>query len=306
MSEVQILEVGLRDGLQNEKQQLSLKDKIFLAEELSKTGLKRIELGSFVSPQWVPQMSQTKDLVHHILDSQKKGFLDSQIEYSALVPNQKGLESALESGLKSIAIFLSSTEAFSKKNINRPRETAYQNYKILCKKALQEGVKIRAYLSVCFDCPYEGKVESLEVLNWIQKIEQLGVYEISISDTTGKARPQEVEALLDLILKKIPKAKLACHFHNVHGTALSNVWTAYQKGVRSFDGSLGGLGGCPYSKAPSGNISTEALIYLLESPESPLIPKILKITSHLQKKLGKKLESPLLNSPYYKSDLRSC
>lgn len=300
MSEIQILEAGLRDGLQNESQNLSLEDKIFLAEGLSKTGLKRIELGSFVSPQWVPQMSQTKDLVSHILKTQKEGFLDSQIEYSALVPNQRGFKEALKTGLKSLAVFLSSTEAFSKKNINRSREQAYQNYQSLCKEALQEGVKVRAYLSVCFECPYEGKVESQEVLKWIQKIEELGVYEISISDTTGKARPQEVEQLLDLILKTTPATKLACHFHNVHGTALSNVWAAYQKGVRVFDGSLGGLGGCPYSKVPSGNISTESLLYLLESPESPLIPKILKIIRHLEKKLGRKLESPLLNSPYYK------
>ena len=300
MSEVQILEVGLRDGLQNESQQLSLKNKINLAEKLSKTGLRRIELGSFVSPQWVPQMSQTKDLVIHILNSQKHGFLDSQIEYSALVPNQRGLEEALESGLTSLSIFLSSTESFSKKNTNRSRELAYQNYQALCKKALQQGVKIRAYLSVCFECPYEGKVKNQEVLKWIQKIEELGVYEISISDTTGKARPQEVEKLLDLVLKKVPKEKLACHFHNVHGTALSNVWTAYQKGVRTFDGSVGGLGGCPYSKVPSGNISTESLIYLLESPESPLIPKILKVAQFLEKKLDKELKSQLLNSPYYK------
>ena len=300
MSEVQILEVGLRDGLQNESQNLNLEDKIFLTEELSKTGLKRIELGSFVSPQWIPQMNQTKSLVSHVLNSQKKGFLDSQIEYSALVPNQKGLKEALDTGLKSLAIFLSSTESFSKKNINRSRDEAYQNYQKLCKEAFQNGVKVRAYLSVCFECPYEGKVSAQEVLKWIQKIEELGVYEISISDTTGKARPQEVEYLLDLILKKIPKEKLACHFHNVHGTALCNVWAAYKKGIRVFDGSFGGLGGCPYSKVPSGNISTEALLYLLEGPESPLISKILKISRRFQKKLGKRLDSHLVHSPHYK------
>jgi len=298
-SEVQILEVGLRDGLQNEEQKLSLKEKIFLAEQLSQTGLKRIELGSFVSPRWVPQMSQTKDLVIHILNSQKQGFLDSQIEYSALVPNQKGLEEALKTGLKSLSIFLSSTESFSKKNRNCSREKAYQDYQTLCKKALEVGVKIRAYLSVCFECPYEGKVDPKEVLYWIQKIKDLGVYEISISDTTGKARPQELEKLLDLVLEKTLASQLACHFHNVHGTALANVWTAYQKGVRVFDGSLGGLGGCPYSKVPSGNVSTESLVYLLKSSESPLIPKLLKIGRQLEKTLGKKLPSQLIHSPYY-------
>ena len=299
MSDVQILEVGLRDGLQNESQEFSFKDKIFLAEQLSQTGLKRIELGSFVSPRWVPQMNGTQELVSHVLNRQKQGFLDPHIEYSALVPNQKGLNMAMESGLKSLAIFLSSTETFSKKNINRSRELAYKNYQTLCKEALQAGIKIRAYLSVCFECPYEGMVSRAEVLKWVQKIEELGVYEISISDTTGKARPQEVESLLDLLLQKIPQNKLACHFHNVHGMALCNVWVAYQKGVRTFDGSVGGLGGCPYSKVPSGNISTESLIYLLESPKSPTLPKLLKVSSYLEKKLNKKLESPLSHSPYY-------
>ena len=288
MSEVQILEVALRDGLQNESKKLSLKDKKYFAEQLAKTGLKRIELGSFVSPKWVPQMDQTKELATHILQKQNRGLLDSQVQFSALVPNQKGLNEALETGLKEIAIFLSSTDSFSKENINRSRDSAYTVYQELCKTAHKEKLKIRAYLSVCFECPFEGKVKEREVLKWVQKIEALGAYEISISDTTGKARPQDVERLLNLLLKHISKKSLACHFHNVYGMALSNVWTAYLKGIRTFDGSLGGLGGCPYSKAPSGNIATESLIYLFKGAEDPLIPKLLSLASQLEAKLQKK------------------
>ncbi|MBC6415630.1 MAG: hydroxymethylglutaryl-CoA lyase [Bdellovibrionales bacterium] len=300
MSEIQILEVGLRDGFQNEKKQLSLEEKVFFAEQLAKTGLKRIELGSFVSAKWVPQMKDSKELVTHILNKQKQGLLDSQIQFSALVPNQRGLRDALETGIKEIAIFLSSTDSFSQKNINRSRDLAYQAYKELCKKALKEKLKIRAYLSVCFECPFEGKVKAEEVLKWVKKIKDLGVYEISISDTTGKARPQDVNNLLILLLKHIPKEKLACHFHNIHGMALSNAWVAYLRGIRVFDGSLGGLGGCPYSLVHSGNIATESLLYLFKGSQDPIIPKLLTLAKKLQKKFQKKLESPLLHSPYYK------
>ena len=299
MSKLKFLEVGPRDGLQNEKIFLSLKDKVEFILKLSQTGLKRIELGAFVSPKWVPQMENSQELTQRVLDLQKENKIDSQVRFSALVPNQRGLEKAIESGLKEISVFLSATDSFSKKNINARREESYKKYQDICWQAHKENLKIRAYLSVCFDCPYEGKVPQAEVLKWAQKIEELGVYEISISDTTGKARPEEVEQLLNQLFKRIAKEKLACHFHNVHGMALANVWTAYKLGIRSFDGSLGGLGGCPYSKAPSGNVPTESLIYLLKGAKDPMIKKLLPIAHWLEEKLEKKLPSPLLNSPYY-------
>ena len=297
MDEVSILEVGPRDGLQNEKTFLSLEDKRRLVHKLSFAGLCRIELGSFVSPRWVPQMADTKKLVQQILKDQKEGQIPKNLEFSALTPNQKGLNSALESGIKEISVFLSATDSFSKKNINRSQKSAYKIYKELCRQALRENLKVRAYLSACFDCPYEGKVLISQTVEWAKKTEDLGVYEISISDTTGKARPEEVEKLLPALFKKISKNKIACHFHNVHGTALANVWSAYQLGVRSFDGSLGGLGGCPYSKVPSGNVPTEALIYLFKGSKDPSLKKIIDSALWLEGKLHKKLPSPLLR--YY-------
>ena len=300
MSTLRFLEVSPRDGLQNEKQILSLEDKTEFIVKLAQTGLKRIELGSFVSPKWIPQMKDSKELAQNILKLQRENKIDSQIEFSALVPNQKGLEQALQSGIQEISIFLSATDSFSKKNINGLKEECYKKYQAVCQQAQKENLKIRAYLSVCFDCPYEGKVPQEEVIKWAQKIEDLGVYEISISDTTGKARAEEVEDLFYKLFRRISKEKLACHFHNIHGTALANVWSAYKMGVSSFDGSLGGLGGCPYSKTPSGNVPTESLIYLLKGAEDPLIKKLLPIALWLEEKLAKKLPSPLLNSPYYK------
>ncbi|MCZ0931611.1 MAG: hydroxymethylglutaryl-CoA lyase [Oligoflexia bacterium] len=299
MPALSFLEVGPRDGLQNEKKILSLEDKTKFIVKLTQAGLKRIELGAFVSPKWVPQMKDSKELIQKILKLQKENKIDPQVQFSALVPNQKGLEQALKSGIKEISIFLSTTDSFSKKNINATRESAYKKYQAVCRQAHKENLKIRAYLSVCFDCPYEGKVPQKEVIKWVQKIEGLGVYEISISDTTGKARAIEAEDLFQKLFHFISKEKLACHFHNVHGTALANVWSAYKMGLRSFDGSLGGLGGCPYSKVPSGNVPTESLIYLLKGAEDPTIKKLLPIARWLEERLEKKLPSPLIESPYY-------
>ena len=299
MDKISILEVGPRDGLQNEQTLLSLDDKKELIKKLSLIGLNRIELGSFVSPKWVPQMRDTEQLVQQVLRDQSLGELSQQIQFSALVPNLKGLSRALESGIKEISIFLSATDSFSKKNINHSMEESYKIYKEVCQQAQRNNLKIRAYLSVCFYCPYEGRVKPNQVLEWVKRIEDLGVYEISISDTVGKARALEVQNLLEILFNTISKNKIACHFHDVHGMALANVWSAYKMGIRSFDGSLGGLGGCPYSQAPSGNIPTESLIYLLKDPKDPLIQGLIETGWWLEKKLNKKLPSALLRSPYY-------
>ena len=300
MDKISILEVGPRDGLQNEKTLLSLKDKRELIRRLSFTGLSRIELGSFVSPKWVPQMRGTEKLVKQVLQDQELAKIPQQIEFSALVPNLTGLDRALESGIKEISVFLSVTDSFSKKNINCSTEESYKIYKEVCRQALKKNLKVRAYLSVCFYCPYEGNVLPDQVMEWARRIEDLGVYEISISDTTGKAVALEVQNLLERLLNKIPKSKIACHFHNVHGMALANVWSAYKMGIRSFDGSLGGLGGCPYSQVPSGNAPTEAIIYLLKGSKDPSIKKLIDLALWLENKLNKKLPSLFLRSPYYK------
>ena len=289
------MEVGPRDGLQNEKTILSLQDRVELVRKLALSGLKRIEVGSFVSPKVIPQMNQTEELVSQILQTK----LPRGIRFSALVPNLKGLERALSCGLKEIAIFAAATDSFSKKNINCSVKKSFDIYKEVCKEAFKERLKIRGYLSVAFSCPYEGKVSQNKVIELAEKILDLGVYEVSISDTTGTARPKEVDLLLKKLLKKIPSRKISLHFHNVHGMAVGNVWTGYLRGVRVFDGSVGGLGGCPYAGVPSGNVPTESLVYLFEGAENPLIGKLAEVGRWLERKLKKTLPSPFIHSPYF-------
>ncbi len=300
MPPISVLEVGPRDGLQNEKVFLSLEDKIELIKRLSFSGLKRIEIGSFVSPKIIPQMKDTKEVVKKVLQIQQRNEIDQDIQFSALVPNLKGLEGAVQSGLKEVALFLACTDSFSTKNINQTVEESLKNYKEVSKEAIGQGLKVRAYLSVCFSCPYEGEISPEKVLELVEKIQDFNVYEISISDTVGVATPQQVQYLLKTLSKKIKFNKLALHFHNVHGMALANVWTAYQMGITSFDGSVGGLGGCPYANVETGNVSTESLFYLLEGAQSPYLKGLIKTGQWLQSKLQKKLSSPLLKSPYYK------
>ena len=297
MSDINIVEVGPRDGLQNEKVFLSLEEKREFVKKLSQTGLNRIELGSFVSPRWVPQMQNTEDLVQRILRDQDFGEIPKSVRFSVLVPNLKGLNRAVKSGIKEIAIFLSATESFSKKNINCSILESYTNYQHICRQAIKENLKIRAYLSVCFYCPYEGPVSHEAVLEWAKKLEDLKVDEIAISDTTGQARAFEVEVLLEKLFDSISKDKLACHFHDVHGMALTNVWSAYKMGIRVFDGSIGGLGGCPYTQSPVGNTPTEGLLYLFKGPGDPVIGKLTRTALWLQEKIGKSLPSAFLRSP---------
>ena len=299
MRDVRILEVGPRDGLQNESLILSLEDKIQFITSLVAMGLNRIELGSFVSPKRIPQMRDTDLLVKKILEDQRQGLMAPGVEFSALVPNLKGLNRALNSGIKEISVFLSATDTFSQKNLNCSSQKAYHIYQQVCKQALRQKLKIRAYLSVCFYCPYEGEVPTQKVIDWVKKIEDLGVYEIAISDTTGKASPLQVTNLLSDLLKQVSNNKIACHFHDVHGMALANIVSAYQLGIKSFDGSVGGLGACPYAKVPSGNVPTESIIYLFKG-SNPLIQKIIDLALWLEKKLNKKLPSLFLRSPYYK------
>ena len=301
MSQISILEVGPRDGLQNEKTFLSVEDKIKFIKKLSLSGLKRIEIGSFVSPNLIPQMKDTEEVVKNILQLQLQKEIDQEVRFSALVPNLKGLEKALQSGLKEIAIFLACTDSFSNKNINCTVAESLKNYKEVSKEAIRQGLKVRAYLSVCFSCPYEGIVPPKRVLELVEKIQDFNAYEISVSDTIGAAIPKQVQSLIKALSEKIKTNKLALHFHNVHGMALANVWTAYQMGVTSFDGSVGGLGGCPYANVETGNVATESLFYLLEGPKSPQLKGLIKTARWLESKLQKELPSPLVRSPYYKS-----
>lgn len=260
---VQIVEVGLRDGLQSEKIAIGLNEKLKLAQMLTESGLTRIELGSFVRSDWVPQMSGSFELIKKMNQWKKRKF--SHVAYSALVPNTKGLDLALQSGVKEIAIFASCSEAFSKANLNASRIEVHKRYKEVSTRAHKEGLKLRGYLSVCFGCPFEGFVSIKQVQEASEKLFDLGCYEVSLGDTIGVARVGQIEVLLDKLSSQFKLTQFAGHFHDTRGQALLNVYKSYEMGLRVFDSSFGGLGGCPYAPASTGNIATEELVYMFES-----------------------------------------
>lgn len=283
---VHIVEVGLRDGLQNEAGKLSLKDRYQLVKKLSVSGLKRMELGSFVSPKAIPKMRCVPQLVKKVVLKQKAGILPINVAYSAFVPNQKGFERAVECGLKEVSFFVSCTESFSKKNINMSINESLKNLKLICRRAGK--VKIRVYLSAAFACPYEGNLKPLKVTALADRIMQEGVSELSVSDTIGAAVYTDVLRLMNSLQKKIPVRKVALHFHDTRGMALANVVAGLESGVKVFDSSIGGLGGCPYALGASGNVATEDLVYMLEKMKfrtGVQIPELVKTTQWLEKKL---------------------
>lgn len=304
MSEINILEVGPRDGLQNESAKFSLRDKQEFVLKLASTGLKRIEIGSFVSTRAVPQMAETGPLVEHILSLQKAGAISRDIQFSALVPNRRGLTEAINRGLQEVAVFASCSESFSRKNINCSIAESLDNYAKVCKKALSQGLKVRGYLSVVFGCPFEGVVSKKRVIELIRKMKNMGVYEISLSDTMGAAHPAQVETLLTALSQHIPLKEIALHFHDRQGMALCNVWAAWKMGVSAFDGSVGGLGGCPYSPIPAGNVPTEGILRLLGgASEENQINKLTDVAYWLEKKLGRSLVPGSTQAPQQKSVL---
>ena len=261
---VQIVEVGPRDGLQNEKKNLTLQQRYDLIKRLSHAGIERIEIGAFVSKDWVPQMSDSMELVKKVLAAQASGELPAKARYSTLVPNLKGMELAVQSGIKEVAIFGASTESFSKKNINCSIAESFVRFRQVMDLAKPNKIKVRGYLSMAFGCPYEGRVDESRVVRLVRAMLKLGVYEVSIGDTIGVATPLQVESLLKKVKKVTPLSKIAMHFHDTRGTALANVLAAYRMGVKVFDTSVGGLGGCPYAKNATGNLATEDLMYMLD------------------------------------------
>lgn len=296
MSVIQIVEVGLRDGLQNEVREVSLKQRYQLVKKLSSSGLKRIELGSFVSSYSISQMECVPLLVKKVLLQQKKRLLPKNIIYSAFVPNQKGFDRAVECGLKEISFFVSCTNSFSQKNINRDISDSLKTLKSICKQAKNLKIKVRVYLSVAFYCPYEGKVKISQVVSLADRIIKAGAFEISISDTIGEAVYTEVLSLMQALKKKIQIQKIALHLHNTKGMALGNVIAGLESGVRVFDSSIGGLGGCPYAPGASGNIATEDLVYFLERVKYKTgikLPQLMTITQLLEKSLKHSLPATL-------------
>lgn len=257
---VRIVEVGPRDGLQNEKKPVATEDKFRFVQMLAESGLRDIELTSFVRPDAIPQLADAVELV---------GMLRAQpiphVRFSALVPNMKGLEKAIELGIKEIALFLATSDSFSQRNINATVDESFVRVKPVADAALQAGIRVRGYLSTVYGCPYEGDVPLERVIATAKRLQDLGVYEISLGDTTGVATPVQVQQVLDVLLANIPATQLAAHFHDTRGMAAANALAALDMGITTFDASAGGLGGCPYAKGASGNVATEDLVYLFHS-----------------------------------------
>jgi hydroxymethylglutaryl-CoA lyase len=254
---VTVVEVGPRDGLQNEKVVVSTADKIEFVNRLTEARLPVVEVSAFVSPKWVPQMADAVEVFAGI--RRREGT-----RYTALVPNLAGLDRALTAGVTEIAVFAASTETFSRKNINQSIDESLATYKEVCGRALAAGLRVRGYLSTAFGCPFEGPVAPERVAEVAGRLADLGVFEVAVSDTIGIAHPGQVPRVLDAVLARLPVQKIALHFHDTRGTALANVMAALPFGVATFDGSAGGLGGCPYAPGAAGNLATDDLIYLLD------------------------------------------
>lgn len=259
---VVIVEMGLRDGLQNEKTVLDADTRVEFAQRLIAAGTKRVEIGAFVSPTWVPQMAGTAEVVQKIFALVKSGAVPKKTEFSVLVPNERGMMDAIASGVKEVAIFAACSESFSQKNINCSIDESFKRFEPVMALAKKHKIKVRGYLSTCFGCPFEGKVSEAKVVKLAQRMHKLGVYELSIGDTIGVADVGQVESLFRKIKKVVPVKKLAGHFHDTRGQALANILAAYKVGITVFDTSIGGLGGCPYAPGATGNVATEDVVYM--------------------------------------------
>lgn len=261
---VQIVEVGPRDGLQNESSVLDISTRLQFAQKLAQAGLRRIELGAFVSPEWVPQMAGSGRLIKKALEFQRQGKIPAGVRFSALVPNRRGMEDAIESGVREVAIFTAASESFSQRNTNCSVAESLRRFQPVAEMARKKKIKVRGYLSTCFGCPYEGKISESKVLRVSEKLFELGVYELSIGDTIGVAHPRAVRSLTKKLIGEFGSQRIAMHFHDTRGTALANILASLDLGIRVFDTSLGGLGGCPYAPGASGNVATEDVVYMLE------------------------------------------
>ncbi len=257
---VRIVEVGPRDGLQNEKDSISTATKLELIARLAKTGLRDIEATSFVSPRWVPQMADHAEIMASLHASD--GFAD--MNYPVLTPNMKGFEAAVAAGAKEVAVFAAASESFSQKNINCSIAESIDRFAPVFAAAKQQGIRVRGYISCVIACPYEGPVAAEKVALVAQRLTDMGSYEVSLGDTIGAGTPAAVLRMLETVARVVPVRRLAGHFHDTYGMGVANVYASWQFGLRSFDSSIAGLGGCPYAKGATGNVATEDLVYLFD------------------------------------------
>jgi hydroxymethylglutaryl-CoA lyase len=253
---VKIVDVGPRDGLQNEKTRIELSTKVELVNRLAAAGCRHIEAGAFVSPKWVPQMADSDELFKSILRVEG-------VTYSALVPNLRGFEAAMAANVDEIAVFAAASETFSQKNINCSVAESIERFNPVVEAAGQHKIPVRGYISTAIDCPYEGRISPTAVAKVTKALIDLGCYEISLGDTIGTATPVDCQQMLEAVLTVAPVESLAVHFHNTYGMAIANVFASLQLGIKVVDASIGGLGGCPYAPGASGNVSTEDVVYLL-------------------------------------------
>lgn len=287
---VTVVEVGPRDGLQNEPVALSTAEKVRFVDALTAAGLPVIEVGAFVNPARVPRMSDSESVAAAIV--RKPG-----VHYSALVPNRAGLTRAIAAGITHVAIFAAASEAFSKANINASIDESFVRFAEVTQQARAQGIAVRGYLSTAFGCPYEGAVSPAVVATLTKRLLDLGCYEVAVSDTIGVAHPAQVEQVLQVVLSQADRHQIALHFHDTRGTALANVLAALSCGVRTFDASAGGLGGCPYAPGATGNLATEDLVYMLNGLEMVTgisLEQIVEASRQLEASLGHSLPSRYL------------
>lgn len=289
---VDVYEVGPRDGLQNELRTLPTRDKARLIEALVAAGEKRIEVTSFVSPKWIPQLADAEEVLR--LVGRKPGVV-----FSALVPNLKGLQRAREAGLEEAAVFISASEAHSKKNINKTIAEALEASREVATAATQAGMRVRGYLSTVWGCPYEGHVPVERVVDICRQLVDMGLYQLSLGDTIGVGTPRQTEELLSALMKHIPLEKLALHLHDTRGTALANALVGLSAGITTLDASIGGLGGCPYAPGAAGNLATEDAVFMLHGMgvETGIdLDKLVEAGELAQELIGRKLAGKFLQA----------
>ena len=284
---VRLTEVGPRDGLQNESKPIPTDVKVAFVDALSEAGFDEIEVSAFVSPERVPQLSDAEEVFARIRRR-------PSTVYSALVPNERGLERAVVARAGKIAVFTAASETFNRKNVNASIQESIERFKPVVESARRSALPVRGYVSTAFWCPYEGKIKPEAVVDVVRRLTGLGVDEISLGDTIGKAVPAEVMALLDLLLDHIDQDRIVMHFHDTYGTAIANVFASYERGISAFDSSAGGVGGCPFAPGAAGNVATEDLVWALTRAGASLSPDLDRVrvaSDILASALGRPLRS---------------
>lgn len=288
---VRLFEVGPRDGLQNERVHLSVQQKVELIEGLIDAGFKDLEVGSFVHPKWIPQMADTDEVLRRLP-------VREDVRYWVLVPNMRGLEGAIDAGAKNIAVFLSSSESHNQKNINRSIDESLESLREVTRRARQNHMTIRGYVSTVFGCPYEGDVDFQKVMDITSELLDMGASQVSLGDTTGMGAPYQVRSRLERALKVFPTEQLALHLHDTRGLGLANALLGLEVGMTTFDTSVGGMGGCPYAPGASGNLGSEDLVHMLQSANVDTgidLERLLEVSRLLENDFG-----TTLNSRYYR------